>query len=390
MTTPPTSSPCTHTDKCVFLESTVLYSREHLLHVLWTKAATLPGADALQMFNSSLTTNYCSLWPQGSGKSTMSTWRETRADHIKSSSSISTAHDNHKCSLLQRVTTSSFSVPSSRILQEKLNRPSCTFQVGSLLLVPINCYKLLKYPHYFCILMLAFVWKEKLLLRQETFHAAQPFSPLTDVAVSLLRLQLINPQSCWWCITSPSLSLETKHAWPAPMSTWPLTYCTTRENSQDASLIMLQWRRSSYWSQHPTKQKTERWVWFAYTIVHLCWTTQFDCCLTLEIPFVSSPFHSLLMVSKSTKIICGEVIFGSATSLIFCCFPSCSSRFIVLQLAVIFLGFFLILFIVSIVATMAISLKWKQHFLFKRLTADSCHGIIQQHEPILLQVKWSE
>lgn len=238
--------------------------------------------------------------------------------------------------------------------------------------------------------MLAFVWKEKLFLRREAFHVAQPFSSLTNIAVSLLRLQLVNPQSCWWCITSPSLSLETKHTWPAPMSTWPLTYCTTRENSKDANLIQLQWRRSSCWSEHPTEIETERWVWFAYTIVHLCWTTQFDCCLTFEIPFLSSPFHSLLTVSKSTKIICGEIIFGSATSLMFCCFPSCSSRFIVLQVAVIFVTVFLIILVLMVVATTAIGLTWKQHFLFKRLTADSCHGIIQQHETILLQVKLPE
>lgn len=321
----------------------------------------------------------------------MSTWRETQVDRINSSSSISTAHDNRKCSLLQRVTMSSFSVLSSRNLQEKLNRPSWTFQVGNLLLVPINCYNCWNIPIIFAF------WCWHLFEKRSCFCVGKHsmwlnlFLHQLNIAVSLLCLQLVNPQSCWWCITSRSLSLETKHTWPAPMCTWPLTYCTTRENSKDASLIQLQWRRSSYWSKHPTKNKTERWVWFAYTIVRLCWTTQFDCCLTFEIPFfLSSPFHSLLMVSKSTKIICGEIIFGSATSLIFCCFPSCSSRFIVLQLTVIFLMVFLILFLLSVVTTMAISLTWKQHFLFKRLTADSCHGIIQQHETILLQVKLSE
>lgn len=174
-----------------------------------------------------------------------------------------------------------FSEPAREVEQALVNFPGGKFVVGTNQLL-----QLLKYPHYFCILMLAFVWKEKLFLRQETFHVAQPFSSLTKHScVSLLRLQLVNPQSCWWCITSRSLSLETKHTWPAPMCTWPLTYCTTRENSKDASLIQLQWRRSSYWSKHPTKNKTERWVWFAYTIVRLCWTTQFDCCLTFEISF---------------------------------------------------------------------------------------------------------
>lgn len=67
-----------------------------------------------------------------------------------------------------------FSEPAREIEQTLVNFPGGKFVVGTNQLL-----QLLKYPHYFCILMLAFVWKEKLFLRQETFHVAQPFSSLT-------------------------------------------------------------------------------------------------------------------------------------------------------------------------------------------------------------------